>query len=554
MCLSNTPSSSIHPHTTAPDAESRLPNPAPPPTPSLRLSISPSLLLLDFLSPDYTLPAIARKHNIPITDLLNWYEEPQTQSLLARLESMHNHRTRLLAAAQADLALSTLTRLAANVEPTIRDETSRKSAAAMLRARSPVPASPHKPSARAHSARARPQAPTSSPSENLASPAKPADPHPPVRHPTPPGFTNSEHKSDPLDHPVSQPQPSNRGRISASLPRGARDVTTLRRAFTLIELLVVIAIIAILIGILLPSLAGAREAARGVACQATMRSLVLAQAAYETDNKGFLVGPNTSGAALNNGAAYSEGRSTPCQDWDFVSPLLGENLNFPTDQLLKFQEICMTKFRCPTNTVRYKSRFSGQPLPIEQANGDQPLTLSYLIPAYFQVYAQGATGIPRGAETCTAGEPVVLPKGYQPKVDQVGSSLAKKIMSFEGARYWNSSISGFDYSTVTNGSGLSGTPQGNFLSRGNAFMGSGENYERVNGAPTDLTKRISLRHGKKMNAAMFDGHVEALDNAQSANPSYYLPSRSTLRVASQSWWSVLGPTDSPLRKDNAIIP
>jgi len=513
----------------------------------------PASLLESFLSPDYTLPAIARKHNIPITDLLAWYEDPATQSLVARLEAMHIRRTRLLASQQADLALSTLTRLAANPEPTIRDETSRKSATAILRAGSPSPPT-HKPKVHPRSQRTRPQAPTCAPSENVAPQTKPTEHSTPDRIPIPIVFTKSEHISNPLDPYISRPEIPIGARICALLHRGARDVTTLRRAFTLIELLVVIAIIAILIGILLPSLAGAREAARGVACQATMRSLVLAQAAYETDNKGFLVGPNTSGAALNNNAAYTEGRSTPCQDWDYISPLLGENLNFPTDQLQKFQEICMSKFRCPTNTVRYKSRFSGQPLPMEQSSGDQPLTLSYLIPAYFQLYPNGFTSAGRLAETLTAGEPVALPKGYQPKVDQVGTILSKKIMAFEGARYWNTSISGFDYSTVTNGTGLSGTPQGNFLSRGPAFTGSGENYERINGGPSDLLKRISLRHGKKMSAAMFDGHVEGLDNIQSANPSYYLPSRSTLRVASQSWWYTLGPSDSPLRKDNAIIP
>ncbi len=58
--------------------------------------------------------------------------------------------------------------------------------------------------------------------------------------------------------------------------------------FTLIEVLVVVAIIALLLSILLPSLNGAREQAKAVACSSNLKQITTGLAMYRNDNRGSL--------------------------------------------------------------------------------------------------------------------------------------------------------------------------------------------------------------------------------------------------------------------------
>jgi prepilin-type N-terminal cleavage/methylation domain-containing protein len=124
-----------------------------------------------------------------------------------------------------------------------------------------------------------------------------------------------------------------------------------RKAFTLVELLVVIGIIALLISILLPSLAKARESANRAACLSNVRQIVTGFVMYTNDNKGYF-----PFCALN---------ATPQQPEDWIWWNQGDIANIKDHGIGPYLNLSKNPkvMYCPSDDLKFRLRNLNDPFP-----------------------------------------------------------------------------------------------------------------------------------------------------------------------------------------------
>ena len=235
-----------------------------------------------------------------------------------------------------------------------------------------------------------------------------------------------------------------------------------RRAFGLVEMLVTIAVIALLLGLLLPTLARARESANRAKCLSNLRQLALAFTAYLNDNKGRFPRPAQNGVQTPEDWVHFQRWRSPSEG--AIAKYLGDPFN-------------PAVYRCPSDDPASHRTFTVESLQVQYPYS---YTVNELI---CRIAWRGPTM--RINQVRNASEKILL-------IDEAASTID------DGCWAWQAN---------QGGSG-EGDPR-NVLS---------VRHDRK------AEQTAKLRAGRG-NAAFVDGHVEFIGRIESFDARYFDPTR-----------------------------